>query len=95
MLTWAKPKEDLQRHFPLRSTDTQEHLSKGFKIEAKQIKKAGNQQQFDHGVKVLEKFESESEHEIRFILTAHGASHIIKRYISNSFVDFFHGSLKK
>lgn len=31
------------------------------KIEAKQIKKPGNQEQFDHGVKVLEKFESAIE----------------------------------
>lgn len=31
--------------------------SKKMKIEAKQITKSGNQQQFTHSVKVLEKFE--------------------------------------
>ena len=35
--------------------------SKRLKIEAKQIKKPGNQQQFDHSIKVLEKLESAIE----------------------------------
>ena len=35
-----------------------DYPSKRLKLEAKQIKKPGNQQQFDHSIKVLEKFES-------------------------------------
>ena len=49
---------DFKRRLPSGFNDTPEHSSKKLKIEAKQIKKAGNQQQFDHGVKVLGKFES-------------------------------------
>ena len=35
-----------------------DHPSKRLKLEAKQIKRPGNQQQFDHSIQVLEKFES-------------------------------------
>ena len=50
--------EDFMKRFALGSSEFVEHPSKRLKIEAKQIKKSGNQQQFSHSVKVLEKFES-------------------------------------
>ena len=49
--------EDFMKRFALGSSEFVEHPSKRLKIEAKQIK-SGNQQQFNHSVKVLEKFES-------------------------------------
>ena len=48
--------EEFNRRFSSSSSDTP-HDSKKLKIEAKQITKLGNQQQFKHSVKVLEKFE--------------------------------------
>lgn len=50
--------EDFKECFALSSMDSLEHPSKRLKIEAKQIIKTGNQQQFANSVKVLEKFES-------------------------------------
>ena len=48
--------EEFNRSFSPNSSDTP-HDGKKLKIEAKQITKPGNQQQFKHSVKVLEKFE--------------------------------------
>lgn len=49
--------EEFRKRFATSSSESV-HPSKRLKIEANQIKKPGNQQQFDHGIKVLEKFES-------------------------------------
>ena len=48
--------EEFKRRFSPSSSDRR-HDRKKLKIEAKQITKPGNQQQFNHSVKVLEKFE--------------------------------------
>ena len=56
----AKVVDDRLEEFKKRfiSDPAVDHPSKRLKLEAKQIKKPGNQQQFDHSIKVLEKFES-------------------------------------
>ena len=52
--------EQFKKRFAPNSSESL-HSSKRLKIEAKQIKKPCNQEQFDHGVKVLVKFESAIE----------------------------------
>ena len=50
--------EDFKRHFITPTNSHELRPSKRLRLDAKQIKKRGNQQQFDHGLKVLEQFES-------------------------------------
>ena len=56
----AKVVDDRLEEFKKRfaSDPAIDHPSKRLKLEAKQIKRPGNQQKFDHCIKVLEKFES-------------------------------------
>jgi len=59
MLKWTLHArlEEFKKRFAPNSSESL-RSSKRLKIEAKQIKKPGNQQQFVYSVKVLEKFES-------------------------------------
>ena len=50
--------EDFKRRFITPTTSQELRPSKRLRLDAKQIKKPGNQQQFDHGLKVLEQSES-------------------------------------